>query len=114
MPSIRIQAGSVQTTAQLNDTPTAQKVLEALPIDSTARLWGQEVYFETPVRDEERDAQAEVPSGTVAYWPPGHALCLFFGEAPASPVNVVGALDGDPQELAKVQAGDSVRVEKAD
>jgi hypothetical protein len=47
----------------------------------------------------------------VAYWPPGKALCLFFGQTPYSPVNVVGTLDGDPQALAQVEEGDVVRVE---
>ena len=59
----------------------------------------------------EEDAQPDVPSGTVAYWPPGKALCLFFGQTPYSPVNVVGQIEGDPNVLASVRDSDAVHVE---
>ena len=55
--------------------------------------------------------QADVPAGTVAYWPPGKALCLFFGQRPYSPVNIVGQIEGDPHVLAKVRDQESARVE---
>jgi hypothetical protein len=113
MSKIRIKAKSAEMTAELNDSPSAKKIWEALPIQSHARLWGKEVYFEIPVHDEERDAQAQVPSGTIAFWPPGECLCIFFGQTPASPVNVVGKLDGDPNEFAKVKSGEKITVEKA-
>jgi hypothetical protein len=47
----------------------------------------------------------------VAYWSPGKALCLFFGQKPYSPVNVVGQIEGDPRVLAEVGDGEPVRVE---
>jgi len=114
MPRIRITSGDVEMTAELNDTPTAEKLLAALPFESPARLWGNEVYFDTPVEDVERDAQAVVPSGTIAFWPPGGCFCIFFGQTPASPVNVLGTLDGDPQDFVQVQSGEPVRVEAAE
>jgi hypothetical protein len=55
-----------------------------------------------------------VPSGTVAFWPPGGCFCIFFGQTPASPVNVVGTLDGDPDAFAAVQAGDRIVLEAAE
>jgi hypothetical protein len=76
-------------------------------------LWGDEVYFSVPVTADEEDPQAEVPSSTVAYWPPGKALCLFFGQTPYSPVNVVGQIEGDPNILAAVKDGQTVSVELA-
>lgn len=108
---IRLSSEGVEGTATLNDSPTAQKVADAIPISSSARIWGQEVYFEIPVDNEEDDAQAEVPSGTLAYWPPGKCFCIFFGQRPASPVNVLGMLDGDPQKWAVVKEGAVVRIE---
>jgi len=114
MAKILIKAAEVEMTAALNDTSTAQKILAALPFESTARLWGKEVYFGIPVHAEEEDAQARVPSGTVAFWPPGDCLCIFFGQTPASPVNVVGQLDGEPNEFAKVASGATIRVTRAD
>jgi len=111
---ILVKAKKVQMTAQLNDSPTARALWDALPIESIARLWGKEVYFEIPVHRDPDNAQASVPSGTVAFWPDGDCLCLFYGQTPASPVNVVGMLDGDPNELAKVRSGEALRVEKAE
>ena len=60
--------------------------------------------------------------GDLGYWPPGKALCLFFGPTPASQgdeirpasaVNVVGKLEGDPTVLKRVRPGSRVIVEKA-
>ncbi|HUT37450.1 MAG TPA: cyclophilin-like fold protein [Planctomycetota bacterium] len=114
MAKILIRAGKVEATATLNDTATARRILAALPIESRARLWGKEVYFEIPVHMDPDDAQAKVPSGTVAFWPDGDCLCLFYGQTPASPVNVVGTLDGDPNDLAQVKSGEAIQVEGAD
>lgn len=113
MHAIRITLGQLVVTARLNDSRTADLIVQALPFESKAQRWGDEVYFDAPVHAAEENPQAEVPSGTVAYWPPGHALCLFFGQTPYSPVNVVGQLDGDPTALAQVKEGTPVRMDSA-
>lgn len=114
MARILIKAKKVQMAATLNESATAKKLWEALPIQSKARLWGKEVYFEIPIHMDPDNAQAKVPSGTVAFWPDGDCLCLFYGQTPASPVNVVGTLEGDPNELAKIKSGEPIIVEKAE
>ena len=111
MTRIRITLGQVAVTATLNDSKTARLLQRALPFQSTAKRWGDEVYFETPVATGEEDAQADVPAGTVAYWPAGKALCLFFGQTPYSPVNVVGRIEGEPATLAGVTDGETVHVD---
>ena len=111
MSRLRITLGDVVVTVTLNNTKTAQLIRNALPLDASAKLWGDEVYVDTPVTAGEEDPQPDVPSGTVAYWPPGKALCLFFGQQPYSPVNIVGQIDGDPNLLAQAVEGDAVRVE---
>ena len=113
MNRIRVTLGEVVVTAALNESSTARRLWEALPIESRAQRYGDEVYFKTPMEVGEEEPQADVPSGTVAYWPPGKALCLFFGEKPYSPVNVVGEIEGDPEVLSEVDDGESVRVETA-
>ena len=110
MAQIRIETDAVTMTATLNDSETAKKLLDVLPVEGAASRWGKEVYFRIPLETAEEDAKAEVPSGTVAYWPPGCALCLFFGQTPYSPVNVVGTLDGDASAFARVKDGDRVAV----
>ena len=52
-----------------------------------------------------------VTPGAVGYWPPGEAVCLFFGQQPVSPVNPIGVLEGDPNVLEAVRDGHVVRLE---
>ncbi len=99
---------------------TLRALVATLPIESEARRWGQEVYFSVPVQVDSEAAQESVEEGEVAYWPEGAALCLFFGPTPASrdpneirpasPVNPVGRVVGDPQVLDKVREGDAISV----
>src|SRR5262249_33050493 len=71
--------------AEVSDTPTGRVVAAALPLSSTGMTWGEEVYFEIPVKAAaEKDARAVVTPGEVAYWPGGHAIALGFGRTPIS------------------------------
>jgi len=110
---IRLSAGKLRMLAELNDTETADRIWEALPIDGKGQVWGDEIYFAIPVKMPEQDGQRTVPSGTLAYWPPGHAFCIFFGQTPYSAVNVVGKLLGTPEDWKKVKDGTEVAIEKA-
>ncbi|MGY3337475.1 hypothetical protein ACVW0K_003574 [Streptomyces filamentosus] len=120
---IRLTWPAGHTTATLDETPTSTALLGALPIISTARTWGEEVYFDTPVSVPREDgARQVVAPGTVAFWTDGDALALPYGPTPisrgeecrlASPCNLLGALDGDPRILATVRDGDPIRVELA-
>jgi len=102
---------------------TFRMVVNALPIESTAYRWGDEVYFSTPVTASEENAREVVEKGTIAFWPPGNALCIFWGPTPvsrtpdeirpASPVNVLGRVLGDPTVFSKVRSGDKIKVERA-
>ncbi len=113
MPRMRIviDAAAVELTVELNSSATAAALWSALPLESGAQTWGAEVYFSVPLQSGPEDPQATVTSGTVGYWPPGQAVCLFFGQQPVSPVNLVGVLEGEPNLLAAVRAGQLVRLE---
>lgn len=120
---IRITAGAVSAEATLNDSPTATAIGNALPIEAKANTWGDEIYFSIPVRAKaDQTAREVVERGDLGYWPPGTAFCIFFGPTPASSgdeirpasaVNVVGKVQGDPTVFKKVRAGSPVRLEAA-
>jgi hypothetical protein len=109
-----VEEAGIDLVVSLGDSGTAAAVWAALPIESAAQTWGEEVYFTIPVDCGPEDPQATVALGAVAYWPPGRALCLFFGQQPVSPVNPVGAIEGDPSALAAVDDGHTVRLERLD
>jgi hypothetical protein len=121
MARIRITAGKVSMEAELSDSPTAGSLLEALPITGSANRWGDEIYFSIPVdADQEADARADMAVGEIAYWPPGSAFCIFWGPTPASsgsepraasPVNVLGRIDGDATQFGAVSSGTRVKIE---
>ena len=116
---IRIIAEPVVMEAELNQSETAQRIWNALPIEAPGNIWGDEIYFSIPVEAETDDAQEVVELGELAYWPPGTAFCIFFGPTPmsrgaeirpASPVNVVGKLLGDPKMFKQVSDGTVVTI----
>jgi hypothetical protein len=119
---IKIKAGNAEADAGLNDSPAAQKIWEALPIEARANTWGDEIYFAIPVKAPlEKTAQELVQVGDLGYWPTGNAFCIFFGPTPmsrwdevrpASAVNVIGKVAGDAKVFKKVPSGAKVRIEK--
>jgi hypothetical protein len=120
---VKITAGSVSMEAELNDSSTAHMIWNALPIEKHGNTWGDEIYFSISVRAQEENSQAVVEEGDIAYWPPGTAFCIFFGPTPASrgneirpasPVNVVGKLLGNPKDFKKVSSGEKVVIEKVE
>jgi hypothetical protein len=121
MRQIRIRAGPVEAGAELNNSRTANAIWEALPLSSPGNTWGDEIYLSIPVELEQENAQAVVSMGDLGYWPPGHAFCIFFGPTPvsqgseirpASPVNVLGHLTGDPNAFKQVRDGEIITIEQ--
>ena len=124
MNTIILSAGNVSLTAELNDGPTAQQIWQALPIEGKANRWGDEIYFEIPVKvGQEPDAREQVEVGELGYWPVGHAFCIFFGPTPVStderpraysPVNILGRVIGDATRFRAVKVGMRVQIIRAD
>lgn len=121
MARIRVAWGDGAVIADLRDTPTAQALLAALPCQARACTWGEEVYFELPVKTAlEADAKQVVDPGTVCFWVEGSSLALPFGRTPASKgnesrlvtrCNVVGRIAGDARALKGIKDGTALRIE---
>lgn len=121
MARIRIAWQGGEVTADLQDTPTVNQVVTALPRNASAQTWGEEVYFELPVKARlEASAQQVVEPGTVCFWVEGASLAIPYGPTPVSRAdecrlvtrcNVLGRIEGDPRQLKNVKQGARIRVE---
>lgn len=115
-------AGEVYAELSEESPRTARAVWDALPIEARASTWGDEIYFSIPVEAEAENPKEVVEMGDLGYWPPGSAFCVFFGPTPASrgdeirpasPVNVLGRVEGDPRVFKEVRSGERVVLERA-
>ena len=110
MPTaIEIVIGDLVLTAELNDSSTAAQLAGSLPTTVRLSRWGDEYYggcgIDAPLAGDAKEAMCV---GELAFWPPGGALCIFFGPTPASvgdepraasAVNPIGRLTSDPGPL---------------
>ncbi len=116
-----IKVGDLKISAELNDSPSAEKLRLLLPIEFSMSRWGDEYYGDCGIEVElSRDAREIMEVGELAVWPAGKALCIFFGPTPVSkgnepravsPVNPVGKLIGNPAVLEKLGNSIHVRIE---
>jgi hypothetical protein len=119
---IKIKVKETVLDAELFDTVAARSIAGALPIEAEPNEWGDEFYFEIPVRMQlDETATTKVSIGDIGYWPPGSALAIFFGPTPmsrgsdpvpASDVNLVGRLTGDATVLKKAKGAKKIRLER--
>ena len=123
MDKIIITVENISIKAELLDTPTARKIAEALPLEGSVNVWGDEIYFNIPLTlDQEPDASQDVEVGDLGYWPAGPAFCIFFGPTPVSsgdqpraysPVNVFGRIIGDTKQFKSVSNGATININPA-
>ena len=118
---IVIKIEDLTVNAELNESKSAQKIWDALPITGSVNTWGDEIYFSIPVNLPLEDAKEIVSEGDLGYWPPGSAFCIFFGLTPASqgdeirpasPVNVFGKVIGDVKVFKEINSGAKINIVK--
>ena len=91
---------------------TVDTIVRKLPVEGRAALWKEEVYFEIPVKIGEEKAKPTVETGTIAFWPMGSALCIFYGQSqPYSQVNILGKVTKNLELFRQVKSGTRIKVE---
>jgi len=117
---ILIIMGSIEVEAELTESKTAELIYNSLPIEAKGSFWGDEIYFSIPVKAEPENPKEVVELGDLGYWPPGNAFCIFFGPTPASSgdeirpaseVNVIGKIIGDPKIFKNASLKEPIRIE---
>jgi len=115
-------AGKGEVVVELNETDTAARIFEGLPVEASAQTWGEEVYFSTPFSIPQEQGTLDVSVGDVGWWPPGSAIAIFFGRTPASSgpkpvpaseVTIIGRVVEGLEVLPSVQPGDSLKLRRA-
>ena len=119
--SIRTRSGTY--TAELDSSPISDELWLSLPYEAPLNMWGDEIYFEVPVRTKVKGDQTIMDVGDIAYWPEARALCLFFGPTPLSaddgrPVSAfalkkIGHLLDDVSTLEHSGDGSKILLERA-
>jgi len=92
---------------------TVDTLVRKLPIEGRAALWKEEVYFEIPVKMGEEKAKPTVETGTIAFWPMGGAICIFYGQSqPYSPVSILGKITKNLELFKQIKSGTTIKVEQ--
>ena len=91
---------------------TVDALVRKMPLEGRAALLKGGFYFPVPLQIGLEKSVKTVSSGTIAFWPLGSALCLFYDDSTTySPVNVVGNASFN-EVFREVQMGTIIRVEK--
>lgn len=117
---IAITAGRVTVRAEVLDTPTADRLMAALPLHSTAETWGGTIHFEAPVESgRERGARINAAPGDLLFWSDDDRIIIAFGPTPISrpdeirlprPCNLWARALDDVTLLKAVRPGEKVSV----
>ena len=109
-------SNSHSITLELDDSlapKTVSTFVSNLPFSLKANIWGKEIYTDpAPFSVTLENAKDLVELYDVAFWPPGNAICLFYGPTPLgtkdqikpySPVNIIGKIvQPDAKILSKI------------
>jgi len=90
---------------------TVESLIRNLPLEGRVALWKEEVYFKIPIKMGGEKAVKTVKKGTLAYWPQGSSLCIFYGESqPYSQVNLIGEITKNLEVFKDVKSGMIIKV----
>lgn len=92
---------------------TAEAFSRILPVEGEAIVWLEEVYFPIPLNADYENSSISADRGDISYWPPGNAICIFFGNSqPASEVNHIGKIRDNLKIFTRIEAGDIISIKR--
>ena len=122
MRKIALKFNEKKLILVLRDTPTADKIYNALPFESKVQKWGEEIFFNTDLNIElEKDARSVVELGEIAFWCDGSAIAIGYGKTPVSkeneirlisPCNVWADCEFDKNYVWQIRESETVIAEK--
>ena len=91
---------------------TIDTIVRKMPLEGRAALYKEEIYFEIPIKMGEEKAKPTVEPGTIAFWPMGSALCVFYGKSqPYSPVSILGKITNNLELFKQVKSGITIKMQ---
>ena len=91
---------------------TIDTIVRKMPLEGRAALYKEEIYFEIPIKMGEEKAKPTVEQGTIAFWPMGSALCVFYGKSqPYSPVSILGKITSNLELFKQVKSGITIKMQ---
>ena len=120
MPSINLKFTSCDIVIKLRSTPTADAIKSILPCKSIIKTWGEEIYFEIPIKKDlclENTAKDVINLGEIAYWTEGKCIAIGYGQTPisknteirlAAKTNIWGDANLNVEKLKNIKDGDEV------
>jgi len=91
---------------------TIDTIVRKMPLEGRAALYKEEIYFEIPIKMGEEKAKPTVEPGTIAFWPMGGALCVFYGKSqPYSPVSILGKITSNLELFKQVKSGITIKMQ---
>lgn len=109
---IKFPSHNLELECKLNDTKIANEIYEILPQTSKVKTWGEEIYFELPLKLANEKPTLDVEVGDVGWWPDGSCFCIFFGKTPISDtdkpkpyseVTIIGKIKLDKDTIEKLK-----------
>jgi len=91
---------------------TIDTIVRKMPLEGRAALYKEEIYFEIPIKMGEEKAKPTVEPGTIAFWPMGSAVCVFYGKSqPYSPVSILGKITTNLELFKQVKSGITIKMQ---
>ncbi len=97
MSRISLKFADFELRAELFDTEIARGLQKLLPLEIELVSWGSEVYGPIGQNLGTENPQPRVEAGALAYTNQGNYFCIFYGQQPAWPVEIVGQLESFQQ-----------------